>query len=122
MLQRTRAEQVESVYNIFTSKYSNYKEASKNPTELLEIFTPLGLNWRNQKLVELIKVLSEQEIPSNKKELMSLPGVGHYIANAYLSLHCNKKAPIIDSNAVRLWSRVLGFIPPKETHKKKMVP
>ena len=50
--------------------------------------------------------------------MSKLPGVGPYITNAFLSFFANQKAPIIDRNAVRLWSRVFKFEVDAETHKK----
>lgn len=119
MLQRTRAEQVEPVYNEFVKRYTSLELESIDSNALMQLFKPLGLTWRSKNLVKLINYLSSNKIPESKKELMELPGVGNYVANAFLSLHRNTKAPITDSNAVRLWSRVFGFESHKELHKKK---
>jgi len=109
MLQRTRAEQVEAIYRSFVELMPSL-ESEFSEEKLREILKPLGLNWRIEKIIELIKVLKiKKEVPSSYDELVALPGVGDYAASAFLSFHQNKRKPLIDSNAVRLWSRVFGL-------------
>ena len=122
MLQRTRAEQVAPVYIEFVQKYPDFKNAlDENPEKIIELISRLGLTWRAEKVIELLDALSKTDgkIPEKKGELIQLPGVGAYIANAFLSLHKGVKAPITDSNAVRLWSRVIGFKPEGEIRRRK---
>ena len=73
MLQRTRAEQVVPVYVDFCNKY-------KTPTEYLSkknhnIFSSLGLNWRNRTFSQLAQELAN-EIPDDTLRLLELPGIG----------------------------------------------
>lgn len=122
MLQRTRAEQVVPVYFSFTKKYKTCTELANEDSEsILMLLKPLGLTWRSKKIIDLSKKLDQKNgiIPDTKAELLELPGIGDYIANAYLSLYRNIKASIIDINAVRLWSRLFSFPIKKETHRSK---
>lgn len=121
MLQRTKAKQVLPVYAKFIEKYPNIKTTSLGDLGgIRQLLWPLGLRWRTEKIIELINKLGEiDKIPENQEDLIKLPGVGLYVANAYLSLYRNVKAPILDRNAVRVWSRILGFKSKSETHKKK---
>lgn len=121
MLQRTRAEQVQPIYNSFAERYPNIQVAEKEePAKILQLLSSLGLKWRAEKIVELIRFLAKSgKLPGNRDDLLRLPGVGPYVANAFLSLFANQKAPIIDRNAVRLWARIFGFEIKKETHRKK---
>jgi len=122
MLQRTRAEQVAPIYSTFIKRYPDYRATEEADPEIIrELISRLGLNWRARRVIELLKILSEKDgmIPTTKEELTNLPGVGEYIANAYLSLHCGIKAPITDANAVRVWSRILGFERNGEIRRKK---
>jgi len=122
MLQRTRAGQVVPVYNEFTHRYPTFiLTREENPERIIELFAKLGLRWRAERIIKLLDELSTRSgiIPDIKEELRQLPNVGDYIANAYISLHRGVKQPITDSNAVRLWSRLLGFIREEGTHKKK---
>ena len=122
MLQRTRAEQVAPIYRTFVDRYPDYRTTlNEDPETIRELISKLGLRWRARKVIELLYVLSEKDglVPTTKEDLKKLPGVGEYIANAFLSFHCGTKAPITDANAVRVWSRILGFEKTPETHRKK---
>jgi len=122
MLQRTKADQVVPVYNEFVEKYPDFNKAlNEDPEKIIELISKLGLRWRAEKVIELLEALSETDgmIPQEKDELIRLPGVGEYIANAFLSFQRGVKAPVTDSNAVRLWSRVFGFEPVKEIRRRK---
>lgn len=122
MLQRTRAEQVLSVYEAFVRRYPEIRDAAKeDPDRIRRLLEPLGLRWRTEKILELIGVLASrnEKIPETGNELIKLPGVGLYVANAFLSMHKGVKASIIDRNAVRLWSRIFGFGTDSETHRKR---
>ena len=117
MLQRTRAEQVLPVYDEFVSGYESPTAFAKCPDPAL--FSRLGLHWRQRRFLELACALAATAIPCSKQELLSLPGVGEYIASAFLSLHMEVRQPLIDSNVVRLYGRFFGFDTDGETRRKK---
>jgi len=115
MLQRTKAEQVLPVYLQFCKNYplpQDYLSTNSSP------FESLGLRWRENNLNRLASILSNQQIPFDKVKLLELPGIGDYIASAFLSLHSGIRSPIIDSNVVRLYGRFLGFPTNSETRRK----
>ena len=123
LLQRTKAEQVIPIYRKFVKAYpSPDRLAASSISRIKTIIAPLGLRWRARKIKELTDVLMDRysgKIPLHFNELMSLPGVGPYAASAYLSLHHNKRALLIDSNIVRLYGRFFGFKIHAETRRKK---
>lgn len=121
MLQRTKAEQVLPIYNEFVGLYSSLEKLNEDrELQLRTLLKPLGLNWRIDNIVKTISILSEQmEIPVEYDALTELPGIGSYVASAFLSFHTNQRHSIIDSNAVRLWGRVFGFQTDSETRRKK---
>ena len=85
MLQRTRAEQVELVFNSFRKKYKipkDYLDDSRS-----DVFSTLGLPQREVLLKKLSSSISKSGIPEDKQSLLQLPGIGNYIASAYRSLH-----------------------------------
>ena len=113
MLQKTNATQVEKIFPDFIEKYP--KPLSVNELEesfLSDLLKPLGLYNRRardlKKLSEMI-ISDNNIVPKNKKQLLELPGVGDYIANALLCFAFNKKVPIIDSNVGRVMKRVFSF-------------
>lgn len=122
LLQRTRAEQVVPVYLNFVERYKGIDDFSKvNLKDAKNIFCPLGLHWRGKQLYDLSRKLKALEgiIPTGYEELTELPGVGPYAANAFISLHLDRPATIIDSNIVRLYERFFGIEPENEMRRKK---
>lgn len=117
MLQRTKAEQVVPVYEDFASRYPAPEDYARDTQR--RVFRSLGLYWREKELRSLAATLSSRNIPVTKADLLKLPGIGSYIAAAYLSLHRNKREPIIDSNVVRLYGRFFGFKTHGETRRKR---
>jgi A/G-specific adenine glycosylase len=118
MLQRTNADQVLPVYIHFSETYKTPEEfLKKNKTN---IFKTLGLPQRQKYLKELSKLLKQLGyIPNQKSELLKLPGVGDYVASAFLSLHTNQREVLVDSNIVRFYSRFFGFEANAETRRQK---
>lgn len=120
MLQRTNAEQVIPIYLNFTKKYETAGYFLKKiQKEKADIFENLGLRWRNKLLIETAKAIDKNGFPETKEDLIKTPGIGEYIASAYLSFHLDKRAIIIDSNIVRLYGRFFGFKYDEETRRKK---
>ena len=116
VLQRTRADQVVPAYNWFISCYSTPEEFAAHPSK---VFTNLGLPERDQQFLSLNRILADRDIPSDKTDLLKLPGIGEYISSAFLSLHMQKRALLIDSNVVRVYGRFFGFETDPETRRKK---
>jgi len=117
MLQRTRAEQVLPVYRHFCRRFRTpgaFVQAGCPP-----VFDRLGLVWREASLRALAKALEDKAIPVDRRELLSLPGVGPYIAGAMRSLHFGVRDTIIDANVVRLYARFFGFSFDGETRRKR---
>jgi len=116
MLQRTKADQVEPVYVDFVGLYDSPKDFLDNP---VNVFSRLGLSARNEQFREFNRKIAERGIPSTKADLLQLPGIGEYIASAFLSLHCGVRETLIDSNIVRVYGRFFGFTTDAETRRKK---
>lgn len=70
--------------------------------------SPLGLGWRVDRIRELAARVSGDRIPGSQTRLQELPGVGAYVAAAYLSLHLRKRAVLVDANIVRWICRLVG--------------
>lgn len=113
MLQRTRAIQVENVYNKFIRLYPNVSALNNSDLNQLEnLLSPLGLNQRHKNLKILAKVLINEYggvVPSSREKLLSLPNVGNYITGALLSTAFKKREWIVDTNVVRLYKRYFGL-------------
>lgn len=113
MLHRTRAPQVESIYELFLHKYPDLNSICDAGTEkIISELSGLGLQWRAKLLHSMACFIINNyhgQIPSNKKELMEFPGIGHYIASAVVCFAFEKPEPILDTNTVRVIGRVFGF-------------
>jgi A/G-specific adenine glycosylase len=59
--------------------------------------------------------------PENERQLVALPGVGPYAAAAWLSLHRDRRAVIVDNNVARWLSRMTGRAYDAETRRKRWV-
>lgn len=122
LLQRTRVKAVVPVYNKLIKKFSEPVElANASLSEIEEIVYSLGLPARSVTLKNLAAkvALIEGQIPTNPEGIMQLPGIGSYIAAAWLSFHAGKKAVIIDANVVRWICRLVGRECDGETRRKK---
>ena len=116
MLQRTQADQVLPVFMRFAAKYQEPADYIAAPTPL---FSGLGLPIRDDQFLVLNRTLASAGLPAEKAELLKLPGVGDYIASAFVSLHLRKWAALIDANTVRVYGRFFGFETGPETRRKR---
>lgn len=123
LLQRTRAGNVVPVYLEFVERFPEPKDlGSAGEEEILDTIRSLGLHWRAPLLKRLGEELSQKEsVPDSFDELKKLPGVGTYVASAWLSFHGDERAILIDANIVRWICRVLGRQYDGETRREKWV-
>jgi len=114
MLQRTPADRVNKLFDRFLKKYPNpYVLLTSSNEELERNIQTLGLQKRRKMLLKnlanyLVKKYNGQP-PITEEELLQLPGVGKYVANAVLCYSHGKTVPLIDTNAARVLGRVFGF-------------
>ncbi len=113
MLHRTQVTQVVPVYQSFISKFPNISSLINiNLQDLQTSLFSLGLNWRISliyKMMEMISERFEKQIPKDKNDLLSLPGISEYIAAAVRCFAWNFPEPIIDTNTVRITGRLFGL-------------
>lgn len=114
LLRKTTALQVDRLYRALIGKYPDVKSLSEaDENELRDMIKPLGMEHKRAKLLkEVNNVIIESYkgvIPSAQKELLQLPGIGPYAANAVLSFSHAQNVPMVDTNFVRLIERVFGF-------------
>lgn len=114
LLRKTTAKQVEKVYNTFISRYPDAKSlAEAQEDELRSFLKPLGFEHVRAKILKKFGLMVESiyggHIPAEQKELLRLPGVGMYAANAVLSLVYSKDVPMMDTNFIRVIQRVFGI-------------
>ena len=110
-LQRTRARQVEKVYQQFRKHYPTpLALLQADAREVSKLIEGLGLAFRAPILQKIALNIADRdyELPETIDERTNLKGVGMYTAAAWLSLHRGKWAVLIDSNVARWLSRMTG--------------
>jgi A/G-specific adenine glycosylase len=113
MLHRTQASQVVPVYKQVVERYPDMSALARaTKEELHRALYPLGLRWRialvHDMAADLVARFSGQ-VPREKADLLSLPGVSEYIASAVLCFAWNQPQPLIDTNTVRVVGRLFGL-------------
>lgn len=113
MLHRTNADQVKAVYEKFIESFPDFESIVRAGSENIKTeMQSLGLFWRSDLLYRLAEEVMEKHngtLPLEKKNLMELPGVGHYIASAILCFGYNHPEPLLDTNTVRVIGRIFGI-------------
>ncbi len=113
MLHRTNADQVKPVYEKFVEDFPDFKSIIRAGSGKIMIeMRSLGLFWRSDLLNRLAEEVTGKYngiLPLEKKKLMELPGIGHYIASAILCFGYNLPEPLLDTNTVRVIGRIFGI-------------
>jgi len=113
MLHRTQALQVVPVYRHFLEKYPTIASlAQAKKEELHKVLYSLGLHWRIDLIMEMVSQIQEKfhgQIPLEKSDLLSLPGISDYVASAVRCFAWNKPDAIVDTNTVRVIGRIFNL-------------
>lgn len=114
LLRQTGANAVAKLWENFTSKYVNaFILAYANKEELRDEIKILGLSeQRSQALISAAQWLVDHyqgKVPSDLVELLKVPHVGLYAANAVLCFGFGEKITLVDTNILRLYSRIYGL-------------
>lgn len=124
MLQRTRANQVATLYKSFVSDYPDIESfVFENEEEIKSKLRTLGLNWRIEGMIAAIKEIYEiyHEVPADLEKLIAIKGIGQYIAGSVICFSKNKPATLVDANVVRVTCRVFGLDLNGEARRRREV-
>lgn len=122
LLQRTRASSVVPIFNSFISRFPEPSDLSTASIEdIRKVIYRLGLPARAPLLKQLGTALNETggDPPEDHASLLALPGIGPYIAAAWLSFHAGKRAVIVDANVVRWICWLIDQPANPETRRKR---
>ncbi len=113
-LRRTTAKAVSYVYPMFIERYHSPSMVSQaHLSTLTKLLNPLGLQRaRAQNIRDTSKILVKQydgAVPAVLEDLLQLPGIGVYVANAVLNFAFAKPRPLVDGNVVHLLNRVFSM-------------
>lgn len=119
MLQRTKAEQVLRVYEIFFKRFPKPEALAKSPvSEIERVIKPLGLAYRAKRLKMLANgILKEGGISEDSKKLTKIYGVGDYVASAVLCFAYGRNVAVVDANVARIAKRIFSLDFGSDAHK-----
>ena len=111
MLQQTRVDTVIPYYKRFIEKFPTlYDLAEAEEEVLLKQWEGLGYYSRARNLQAGVKEVAQKYqgiVPSSRKEISELKGVGPYTAGAVLSIAYGIPEHAVDGNVMRVLSRIL---------------
>ena len=110
MLQQTQAQTVIPYYNNWLQKFPSIASVANAPLDsILKAWEGLGYYARARNFHKACAILHQKNIhtvPNQLDEFIKLPGVGEYTAAAVLSIAYNQPYPAIDTNFIRIFSRI----------------
>jgi A/G-specific adenine glycosylase len=111
LLQRTRAETVNSFVDNFFQAYPSWEFlAEATEVQIAEALRGIGLQSRRAATLSMLSkhvVANNCEMPNKRSDIEALPGVGQYIANAVELLVHGRSRPLLDTNMSRVIERYL---------------
>jgi len=112
LLRRTTASAVERVFEKFVTKYPDLQALSNaDLLSLEEDLSTLGYHKSRSRIIKELatEMLSKYGgIPDSLGSLLSIKQLGLYTAGAILSLGYDRPAPMVDTNVLRILSRLSG--------------
>ena len=113
MLQQTQVDTVIPYYLRFLNKFPSVRSlAEATPDEVLKSWENLGYYSRARHLHAAAKEIVVRwggSLPKNRKDLLDLPGIGEYTADAILSIAFAQPVAAVDGNISRVISRLFAL-------------
>ncbi len=113
MLQQTQVETVVPYYHRFLAALPSIgKLARADEHDVLRQWEGLGYYRRARQLHRAARLIESEhggQFPRLLEAVRRLPGIGRYTAGAILSIAFDLRAPILEANTVRLFSRLVAF-------------
>ena len=125
MLQQTQVVTVIPYFNRFIKDIPNLKALSKvQNKKLIKIWEGLGYYSRVRNLKKAAQKIIKNfdgKLPDNFEDLISLPGIGNYTANAILSIAFDKPYIPLDGNIERVIKRYLYLKKERDIQKDNLI-
>jgi A/G-specific adenine glycosylase len=113
LLQKTDAQTVAPIYELFLEHYPTLRDlAIADLEDVAKILEPLGLFFRAERLQQCAEIVLAQYngiVPDNQKQLLGLPGIGDYTARAIGSQAFKQPLAVLDANVARILERFFGL-------------
>ena len=125
MLQQTQVTTVIPFFNRFIKNLPSINSLAKvNGKKLIKLWEGLGYYSRARNLKKTAQAVIKNfngKLPNNFEDLLTLPGVGNYTANAILAIAFNKPYIPLDGNIERVLKRYLYLKEKKEIQKDNLL-
>jgi len=112
MLQQTVVGTVVGYFDRWMTQFPNVDAlASASERQVLALWQGLGYYRRATNLHRSARMLAAEfdgSIPDSRPDLLKLPGVGPYIADAVLSFAFHRDVAVVDANVARVFMRLAG--------------
>ncbi len=116
MAQQTRLETVVGYFARWMEAFPSIEAlAAADQQEVLKLWEGMGYYARARNLHRAAQIVVAQHggvIPSERKALLALPGIGEYTVGAILSMAFGQAEPLLDGNVKRVLSRVADIAEP----------
>jgi A/G-specific adenine glycosylase len=113
MLQQTQVATVVPYFERFLQAFPDvHSLAAANEHQVLRLWEGLGYYRRARQLHRAAKIICKRhagQFPRSLNDAQELPGIGRYTAGAVVSIAFDQRAPILEANTVRLYSRLLAL-------------
>jgi A/G-specific adenine glycosylase len=110
MLQQTQVETVKPYFERFLTAFPRVEDlAAADVEQVLRLWEGLGYYRRARSLHAAARQVVAEfggQFPDDVPSLMTLPGIGRYTAGAIASIAFDRRAPILEANTIRLFSRL----------------
>ena len=125
MLQQTQVITVIPFFNRFLKNLPTINSLAKvDEKKLIKLWEGLGYYSRARNLKKTAQIIIKNfdgKLPNNLRDLLTLPGIGNYTANAILAIAFNKPYIPLDGNIERVLKRYLYLKKDKEIQKDNLV-
>src|SRR5690606_19817938 len=114
--QQTQVATVLDYFERFLTRFPTVRALADAPEEeVLALWAGLGYYRRARQLHAAARQVVDErdgQLPTDVNGWMALPGVGRYTAGAIVSFAFGARAPIVEANTKRLFSRWLALREP----------
>ena len=111
MLQQTQVSRVLELYPRFLKRFPTFRSlAHARTSSVIRAWRGMGYNNRALRLQQTARTILQEhggKLPGSVETLQQLPGIGRYTAHALTCFIFGKPVPVVDTNIVRVLSRLL---------------
>lgn len=112
MSQQTPVARVAPIWEEWMNRWPNPASFSRiSPAEVLLAWGKLGYPRRALRLLECAQTICDRHqgiVPAEREDLLALPGIGPYTADAVLAFAFHKRSTVLDTNIRRVLARWHG--------------